>query len=132
MRNLTISLAIGGILAAFFIGVIFGALSIFRPGWLRQVAGSRPTPVSVETLVAIVGAGGQVPDVTPIPTLAGTPAPTAVPLPTTAGACGGPAQMTIALLGMDTRGDETSFRARTDAITLLRVNFATQTASMFS
>jgi LCP family protein required for cell wall assembly len=40
--------------------------------------------------------------------------------------------MTIALLGMDTRGDQSSFRARTDAITLLNVNFASQSAAMLS
>jgi LCP family protein required for cell wall assembly len=132
VRNLTISITIGGILALFFIGVTFAALSIFRPGWLREVAGARPTPVAVETLVAIVEAGGQVPNVTPIPTTVGGAAPTAAPLPTMAGACGGPQQMTIALLGMDTRGDQTNFRARTDAITLLNVNFANASAAMLS
>ena len=40
--------------------------------------------------------------------------------------------MIIALLGMDTRGDQSNFRARTDAITLLNINFAAQTASMQS
>ena len=132
MRNLTFSIMIGGVLAFFFAGVVFAAFSLFRPGWLRQVAGAKPTPISVQTLVAIVAAGGQVPNVTPIPTGVGTQAPTAVPLPTTAGACGGPQQMTIALLGMDTRGDQSSFRARTDAITLLNINFAAQTAAMLS
>ena len=132
MRNLTLSIAIGAVLAFFCVGVTFAALSIFRPGWLRQVAGAKPTPISVQTLVAIVAAGGQVPNVTPIPTGVGTQAPTAAPLPTTAGACGGPQQMTIALLGMDTRGDQSSFRARTDAITLLNVNFGNQTAAMLS
>jgi LCP family protein required for cell wall assembly len=132
MRNLTISITIGGVLAIFFLGVIFGALSLFRPGWLREVAVAKPTPVSVATLVAIVAAGGQVPDVTPIPTAMGSTPPTAVPLPTTDAACGGPQQMTIALLGMDTRGNQAKFLARTDAITLLNVNFANQTAAMLS
>ena len=132
MRNLTNSILIGGVLAFFFVGVTFAALSIFRPGWLRQVAGAKATPVSVETLVAIVAAGGQVPNVTPIPTRAGQQAPTPAPLPTQSGPCGGPQQMTIALLGMDTRGDQSNFRARTDAITLLNVNFAALSASMLS
>src|SRR5258708_4185430 len=132
MRNLTSSILIGGVLAFFFLGVTFAALSFFRPGWLRQVAGAKATPVSVEPLVAIVEAGGQVPNVTPIPTAMGGLAPTPAPLPTLNGACGGPQQMTIALLGMDTRGDQSSFRARTDAITLLNVNFASQSAAMLS
>jgi LCP family protein required for cell wall assembly len=132
MRNLAISIAVGGVLALFFVGVTFAALSIFRPGWLREVAGARPTPVSVETLVAIVAAGGPVPDVTPLPTSSGAAAPTSAPLPTMAGPCGGPQQMTIALLGMDTRGAQTSFLARTDAITLLNVNFANPAAAMLS
>src|SRR5579859_1100504 len=132
MRNLTISILIGGVLAFFFLGVTFAALSVFRPGWLRQVGGAKATPVSVETLVAIVEAGGQVPNVTPIPTRVGSQAPTPAPLPTQNGPCSGPQQMTIALLGMDTRGDQSTFRARTDAITLLNVNFAAQTAAMLS
>jgi LCP family protein required for cell wall assembly len=132
MRNLTISISIGAVMAFFFLGIAFAALSIFRPGWAREVAGAKPTPVTVETLVAIVAAGGPVPNVTPIPTKAGIQPPTVAPLPTLAGACGGPQQMTIALLGMDTRGDETSFRARTDAITLLNVNFANASAAMLS
>jgi len=64
MRNLTFSIMIGGVLAFFFAGVVFAAFSLFRPGWLRQVAGAKPTPISVQTLVAIVAAGGQVPNVT--------------------------------------------------------------------
>jgi polyisoprenyl-teichoic acid--peptidoglycan teichoic acid transferase len=132
MRNLTNSIFIGAGLAIFFVGVTFAAFSVFRPGWLRQVTGAKATPVSVATLVAIVEAGGQVPNVTPIPTAMGGLAPTPAPLPTLNGACGGPQQMTIALLGMDTRGDQSSFRARTDAITLLNVNFASQSAAMLS
>jgi hypothetical protein len=130
MRNLTTSILIGGVLAFFCAAVTFGALSIIRPGWLRQAAGVKATPVSVETLVAIVAAGGQVPNVTPIPTRADVPTPTAPPLPTQSGPCAGPQQMTIALLGMDTRGDQSNFRARTDAMTLLNINFAAQTAAM--
>ena len=131
MRNLTISITIGGVLALFLVAVTFGALSILRPGWLRDVTFG-PKPVPVATLVAIVEAGGQIPNVTPLPTSAASAPPTAAPLPTLAGACGGPVQMTIALLGMDTRGDETTFRSRTDAITLLNVNFAGASAAMLS
>jgi LCP family protein required for cell wall assembly len=40
--------------------------------------------------------------------------------------------MVIALLGMDTRADDYDYRARTDAIVLLHVNFATRKAAMFS
>ncbi len=132
MSKLTISIGIGGALALFVVGVTFAALSLLRPGWLRGVAGARPTPVSVATLVAIVAAGGQVPDVTPLPTRPGGAEPTAAPLPTLAGGCGGPPHMTIALLGMDTRGNETRFLSRTDAITLLNVDFVNASAAMLS
>jgi len=132
MRNITRSIAIGGALALLLIGVTFGAVSMLRPGWLLQVAGARPTPVSVATLVAIVAAGGPVPDVTPLPTSIAAAAPTAAPLPTLGGACGAPPHMTIALLGMDTRGSQVDFRSRTDAITLVNVNFASATAAMLS
>ena len=131
MRNTTISVVIGGMLGLFFIAAAFAGLSLLRPGWLRDVAESNGPPVSVATLVAIVDAGGQVPPVTPLPTDAGA-VPTVAPLPTVPGPCRGPQEMTIALLGMDTRGDETNFRARTDAITLLHINFNTASASMLS
>src|SRR5205085_4904564 len=128
----TISIAVGIIIALVCMAASFAGLSLARPGWLRELANPNATPVSVATLIAIVDSGGQVPAVTPLPTDPSSPPPTVAPLPTVPGACGGPHDMTIALLGMDTRGEEASFRARTDAITLLNINFATKTASMLS
>jgi LCP family protein required for cell wall assembly len=132
MRSVSVSLARGAILGLFFIGVTFAGLSLLRPGWLRQMFSSSPSQMPVATLVAIVESGGDIPNVTPLPTNpAGLP-PTPAALPTVQGACGGPPHMTIALLGMDSRGNEITFRARTDAITLVHVDLTTGTAAMLS
>ncbi len=128
----TISIVIGVLIAVFCMAASFAGLSLARPGWLRSLADPNTTPVSVATLIAIVESGGQVPAVTPLPTDPAAPQPTVAPLPTVPGACGGPHEMTIALLGMDTRGEEGGFRSRTDAITLVNINFASKTASMLS
>jgi LCP family protein required for cell wall assembly len=133
MRQLRLSLALGGVLGLVTLCVTFAGLSLAAPGWLRQWYAPGPTRVPAETLVAIVESEAPLPgDITPHPTDPATPAPTAVPLPTVAGACGGPQQMTIALLGMDTRGDDYDYRSRTDAIILLHVNFVTGKAAMLS
>jgi polyisoprenyl-teichoic acid--peptidoglycan teichoic acid transferase len=133
MRQLTISLVVGSLLGLCCLGVAFAGMTIARPGWLRALVVGDPTRVPAETLVAIVDAEGEVPaDITPHPTSETTPEPTAAVLPTVAGPCGGPAEMTIALLGMDTRADDYDYRARTDAITLVHINFVTGKAAMFS
>ena len=74
--------------------------------------------------------------------LFGTPTPGGVPLVTTsvpaplptaeAAACGGPAQMTLALLGLDGRRSNYDQPTRTDAISLVHINFVDQTAAVFS
>ncbi|MCC7360186.1 MAG: LCP family protein [Anaerolineales bacterium] len=134
MRQLQISLLVGGLLGLLCLGLGFAGLSVAHPGWLREVFSAAPTRVPAATLIAIVDSGGDVPaDITPHPTSETTPVPTNPPLPTAAsGPCGGPAEMTIALLGMDTRDDDYDYRARTDAITLIHVNFLTNRAAMFS
>ncbi len=133
MRQLRLSLAVGGLLGLTCLCLAFGGLSLARPGWLRALYLADPTRVPAATLVAIVDSGGDLPpDITPHPTSATTPEPTGVPLPTVSGPCGGPAEMTIALLGMDTRGDDYDYRARSDAITLIHINFVTGKAAMFS
>ncbi len=133
MRQLTLSLAVGSLMGLLCLGLAFAGVTLARPGWLRALFVPDPTRVPAATLVAIVDAGGEVPaDITPHPTSETTPEPTAVALPTVSGPCGGPAEMTIALLGMDTRGDDYDYRARTDAITLLHINFVTGKAAMFS
>jgi LCP family protein required for cell wall assembly len=133
MRNTQISIAIGGVLGMCVVAGMFAGLSLLFPGWLRQVYAPGPPLPPVETLVAIVDAGEPLPpNITPQPTSEVTPEPTTPPQPTAAGVCGGPQTLTIALLGIDTRGDDYDYRARTDAIILLRVNFATRRASMLS
>ncbi len=128
MRRALISLAFGSCLGLLALGVVFGALSVFDPGWLRGLfARSTPTP---DLQVAVDG-----PAATPLPgstPLSPTPAPTGVPLPTVPGACGGPESMTIALLGVDMRGGDRLGRSRTDAITLVRVNFVHPSAALLS
>jgi polyisoprenyl-teichoic acid--peptidoglycan teichoic acid transferase len=53
-------------------------------------------------------------------------------LPTTASSCGGPDRLTIALLGVDDRSQNYSIAARTDAISLVSVDFANPSASLLS
>jgi LCP family protein required for cell wall assembly len=126
-------LVLGGALGLVVVCLFFAGLSLLRPGWLRQVYAPGPTLVPAATLVAIVDAGGPLPsDITPHPTDPATPAPTLAPLPTLPGACGGPQEMTIALLGMDTRADDYDYRSRTDAIVLVHINFVTRKAAMLS
>ena len=152
MRRLFLSFSLGGLLAVFFLGVFFGALSLFNPGWLRQFL----TPVAVVPLVVsavvpvtatppavvMVVEPGQtplpLPQPEPSPVPVGEepadppPVPTAIPLPTVPSECGGPETMTIALLGLDTREGDYSRSSRTDAITLVRLNFRQPAASMLT
>ena len=133
MRRIQLSLGLGCLGGFLFVGCLFASLSILSPGWVRAVYAPGPTQVPAATLVAIVESEQPLPpDITPHPTDELTPEPTPAPLPTVQGSCGGPQTMTIALLGMDTRGDDYDYRARTDAIILLRLNFATGRAAMLS
>ena len=124
MRRTLISIVIGvgvGLMAclALLVGFFF-----FYPNWLDSwlaeatpVASASATPPPVQAK-------------TPASQPSQTPWPTLLPVPES-GACGGPEQMTIALLGVDGRG--TDYRAsRTDAITLVNVNFAKRTAALLS
>ncbi len=125
MQRTLLSIMIGvgmGLMACL---LLLGGLLIFYPTWLDAVRAD-PTPISAT----------QVP---PLPTrqttslapqASPTPLPTLPPLPN--GVCGGPEQMTVALLGVDDRGKNYSIATRTDAITLVNVNFARRTASLLS
>lgn len=146
------SFALGGLLALFFLAVFFGAMSLFNPGWLRGFLLPVPVPALVATIAPVtltppavsivVFEPGQTPLPLPPPQptdmLIGAepsdpvPAPTAIPLPTIPSECGGPSAMTIALLGLDTREGDYSRSSRTDAITLVRVNFRQPSASMLT
>lgn len=144
---------LGGFLAVFFIGVFFGAYSLFNPGWLRGFLSPLAGPSLVTPLVPITATPFAValsdagePGVTAlplpqptrgaepemVPTDPNDPAPTPVPLPTVPSECGGPETMTIALLGLDTREGDYSRSSRTDAITLLRINFQQASATMLT
>lgn len=69
----------------------------------------------------------------PLPPPQPTPVEINVPLaPTNGGPCGGPEQMTIALLGIDDRSNEYDQGVRTDAIVLANINLVNHTAALFS
>ncbi|MGH2523172.1 MAG: hypothetical protein ACRDH2_11770, partial [Anaerolineales bacterium] len=112
MRRVMISLALGLSFGFFALATTFALISFTHPGWLRAVfsparatalAGVTPTPGAPGS-----GVGGGQPT-GPTPT-GGSP-----PLPTVPGACGGPERMTIALLGVDDRGEGYARATRTDA-----------------
>ena len=147
MRRLLLSFTFGGFLAIFFLGVFFGAFSLFNPGWLRSAIApfampglvpTRPAVTATPAAVAVVVEPGQTPIALPQPTPvpAGeepdAPAPTALPLPTVPSECGGPESMTIALLGLDTREGDYGRSSRTDAITLVRLNFGRPSATLLT
>ena len=146
MRRLFYSFALGGFLAVFFLGVFFGAMSVLSPGWLRSLMTPVAGPQLVATLAAVtVTPAPAAPDVvaavtpgqTPVPLPSESPQteappPTVAPLPTIQSECGGPESMTIALLGLDTRAGDYTRSSRTDAITLVRINFRQPSAALLS
>jgi len=133
MRKTLLSLIIGGGLAVVLVTATFAAFSVLNPGWLRMAFAPRtPVPTSAAPGLTQVAGATVPPGSTPGAQDTPTPGPTVAPLPTVEGECGAPEYMTIALLGMDTREGDNDFRARTDAITLLRVNFANPSAAMLS
>ncbi len=128
MHKSLLSLTIGAALALFTLSTAFALVSLAYPGWLRAAV-SAPAPVaptepaSVPTATETIVEGEHPLD----------PVQTAEPLPTSPDAtCGGPQQLTIALLGVDDRGEGYERATRTDAITLVRVDFTTHTAALFS
>lgn len=138
------SFGLGGFLAVFFLGAFFGALSVFNPGWLRSWLARLDPPALVRPLAptptppaVVIGEPGLTPLPLPQPTMQPTPRatqppPTQAPLPTVAGQCGGPQTMTIALLGLDTREGTYTRSSRTDAITLVHIDFRDASAAMLS
>jgi len=118
-QRLLLSIALGLGLGFCFLITTFGALSFIRPGWLRSTLSS-----------------GIQAKVLPTPMVNSVSGPTAVPLPTVAGTtCGGPQQMTIALLGVDDRSKPSegyTHATRTDAITLVNVRFDSPSAALLS
>lgn len=124
MRRTLISIVVGVAVGLMACLALLVGLFVFFPGWLdtwlveaTPVASASPTPQPAQAKTSAAK-----PSQTPWPTLPPVPE---------SGACGGPEQMTVALLGVDDRGTNYG-AARTDAITLVNVNFAKHTASLLS
>jgi LCP family protein required for cell wall assembly len=124
MRRTLVSIMVGvgsGVMACL---LMLGGLFVFYPAWLNDL-GTEPTPIRPTPLS--FWATTPAPDASPTPRPA---SPTLVPAVN--GVCGGPEQMTIALLGVDDRSQNYSSASRTDAITLVNVNFARHSAALLS
>ncbi len=131
MKRSSLSLVLGAAAGVLVLVSLFAGLSLVRPGWLRAWL----APASADTLPATPRptqpsqAGGS--PATAAPT--DRPPQAVTPLPTAAnGVCGGPEQMTIALLGVDERGGDYAKPTRTDAISLINVRFTDKRAAMLS
>jgi LCP family protein required for cell wall assembly len=112
--------------------LLLGGLFIFYPTWLSDLL-AEPTPISATQLpppLPTRQTTSSAPQTSPAPQASPTPLPTLQPLPNSA--CGGPEQMTVALLGVDDRSQNYSIASRTDAITLVNVNFARHSAALLS
>jgi LCP family protein required for cell wall assembly len=127
MNKTTASLAVGAILGAIVFTGVFAAISVFSPGWLRAAAGRPAAGVTLQPLPTEPGQPGVFSTATPDPAADTTPLPTEPN-----GVCGGPEQITIALLGVDDREGDYSKPTRTDAISLINVRFSDKSASMLS
>ncbi len=124
MRRSLISIGVGAGLGLALCLVFLGVIAFAGAGWLGGVA----QKVTSRLPAQASGAPGTLaPGATPLPLI------TPEGLPTVASsACGGPERMTIALLGVDDRSQNYTIAARTDAITLVSVNFITPSASLLS
>lgn len=130
MNKTTFSLVAGALAGALVCAATFAFFSITRPGWLQAlIMPSQPArPVVIKPLPTEPGQPDVFSTATAIPNL-----PSATPLPTAAdAACGGPEQLTIALLGVDDREGDYSKPTRTDAISLVNVRFTGKSASLLS
>jgi LCP family protein required for cell wall assembly len=128
MNKTLFSLLAGALFGALVFSAGFAVISIARPGWLRALI--VPQRVAAQPVI-----------VKPLPTEPNQPdvfstataLPPVTPLPTDAqAACGGPEQITIALLGVDDREGNYSKPTRTDAISLVNVHFTDKTAALLS
>jgi LCP family protein required for cell wall assembly len=126
-----------GVLVGFFaVTAAFAGLSIARPGWLRTLFSRSqvvPTLIATESpLPTEPGRPGVFSTATPSgPIIGATPSPTHITIPET-GPCGGPEQLTIAILGVDDRENNYAKPTRTDAISIVTVRLAQKSASVLS
>jgi LCP family protein required for cell wall assembly len=130
MRRSFLSLALGGSLGLMACAFAFVLFSLVQPGWLRKVFASaaHPPPPGVSApSPATPVPGGTLP-----PVSEADPTPEPLPTASTPNACAGPEHITLALLGVDDREEGYERATRTDAISLVNVNFTNQSAAMFS
>jgi LCP family protein required for cell wall assembly len=127
MRRSLISIGVGTVFGLLACLALLATLAVAQPNWLGQML-AETTPAASPT--AIASNNSPRPSATPRPAVPRL----ATPLPTAAvsGACGGPARMTIALLGVDDRSQNYNMASRTDAISLVSVDFNTPSASLLS
>lgn len=130
MNRTTLSLFLGALIGVTVLAAGFAGFSLIRPGWLRALltpSGAVATPPEAP-LPTEPGRPGVFSTATPPRPAAGV-----TPLPTAAnGVCGGPEQMTIALLGVDDRSGTYARATRTDAISLINVRFTDKEAALLS
>lgn len=130
MNRSYLSLLLGAVAGVTLLGSFFAALSLVRPGWLRALLA--PPAVSAAPTAPLPTEPGR-PGVFSTATPAPRPTAGVTPLPTAPnGVCGGPEQMTIALLGVDERSGNYAKPTRTDAISLINVRFTEKRAALFS
>jgi len=122
-RQLLFSLGIGALLGFTLLAGIFSLVSFTRPGWLRTFFAPGTTQEVEEPLLL---------PLTPINTST-DPTPTVPPLVADPSAsCSGPEHLVIALLGIDDRDMDYDTPTRTDAITLVNLNFKDHSVALFS
>lgn len=125
LRRSVTSILLGLLLGIGFCSILTAVIVLTQQQRLRLLLGfAAPTPAQATPAAGTPGPGNS---------QAGQPPTT--PLPTSsANRCGGPEQMTIALLGVDERSDGHSYQvaSRTDAISLVNIRFNAGQASMLS
>lgn len=128
MRRTFFSLIIGSAVGALVLAAAFCMFSLASPGWLRAVLAGEAPDLALPEIIPTFAIPPTQPPETPKPA---TPSP--IPLPTSSsGVCGGPSQITIALLGVDDRSSDYTHPTRTDSISLINVRLETKEAAMLS
>ncbi len=129
MQRALVSIGVGVGLALMVCLVGLSIVAFVQPGWLGALLAETPpapTAAPASSAAPATSAPRAEPEASAIPTF--TPAA----LPAGDNLCGGPAEMTIALLGVDDRSQTYAHATRTDAISLVHVNFITPTAALLS